>query len=99
MTRESRETSAEPGPGHAPSLSSCMAHSVLSLSASVPSCEQGQGPSLEGLLGPSTYWWEPEPLLLFSPSLFFFFFAKNMWFIKESLSSAAFIQRTKQMKK
>lgn len=77
MTRESRETSAEPGPGHAPSLSSCMAHSVLSLSASVPSCEQGQGPSLEGLLGPSTYWWEPEPLLLFSPSLFFFFFLQR----------------------
>ena len=43
------------------------------LSASVPSCEQGGGPSLEGLLGPSTYWWEPEPLLL-SP---FFFFCKE----------------------
>ena len=74
MPRESRETSAEPGPGHAPSLSCCMAREVLSLSASVPSCEQGGGPSLEGLLGPSTYWWEPEPLLLFSP---FFFFCKE----------------------
>ena len=80
MPRESRETSAEPGPGHAPSLSCCMAREVLSLSVSVPSCEQGGGPSLEGLLGPSTYWWEPEPLLLFSP--FFFFLQRTCGLLK-----------------
>ena len=72
------------------------AGSVLSLSASVPSCEQDRDPPWKGC-------WDQAPTAgsqsHFSAFLSFFFLTKNTWFIKDNLSSAAFIQKTKQMKK